>query len=166
MPFLTDQNTVVIIDRGWVATGNAHDAPDSVPQPTMTHLSLVGRLMPGEAALNRTAPLGQIPSIYLPQLAIMNSTKTYLNVYLLLDRESIKEPQAQLLPKPSYGEGNHLSYAIQWILFSLLAFATLIWAVRKEIEFHRAANDPNFVVKSKRKSAVEQDAEIEDSLLK
>jgi hypothetical protein len=165
VPFLTDQNTVVIIDRGWVATGNSHDAPDSVPTPTATELTLVGRLMPGEEALNRTAPEGQIPSIYLPELATMNSAQTYTNAYLLLDHESIRQPQAKVLPKPSYGEGNHLSYAIQWIIFGLLAFGTLFWAVRKELHFYRAANDPNYVAKPKRKSATDKDADAEDLLL-
>ncbi len=165
VPFVTDQNTVVIIDRGWIATGNSHDSPDYVPLPSGAEQSLVGRLMPGEAALNRTAPPGQIPSIDLPSLATMNSAQTYVNAYLLLDHESLKQPQAKVLPKPSYGEGNHLSYAIQWIIFGVLAFATLFWAVRKEMQFYRAANDPSFVIKSRRKSAVDNDADVEDELL-
>ncbi len=165
VPFVTDQNTVIIIDRGWIATGNSHDSPDYVPLPSAAQQSLVGRLMPGEAALNRTAPAGQIPSIYLPQLATMNSAQTYINAYLLLDHESLKQPSAQVLPKPSYGEGNHLSYAIQWIIFGVLAFATLFWAIRKEMQFYRAAHDPTFVVKSRKKSAVDKDADTEDELL-
>lgn len=165
VPFLTEQNTVVVVDRGWLPTGNAQDSPDVIPQPTAQPLTLVGRLQPGEQALNRTAPEGQIPSIYLPQLATMNSAQTYVNAYLMLDSESIKQPQAKLIARPNYGEGNHLSYAIQWIVFGLLAFATLFWAVRKELEFYRAANDPNYVVKPKRKSATDRDAEVEDQLL-
>jgi len=166
VPFLTVQNTVVIIDRGWVATGNSHDAPDAVPTPNDAALFLIGRLMPGEEALNRTAPAGQIPSFYLPQMANMNSAQTYTNAYLLLDHESVRQPQAKVLPKPSYGEGNHLSYAIQWIIFGILAFGTLFWAVRKELHFYRVENDPNYVAKPKRKSATDKDADAEDLLLK
>ena len=165
VPFVTEQNTVIIIDRGWLATGNKQDSPDSVPTPSAAQLTLVGRLMPGEAALNRTAPKGQIPSIYLPAMATLNSAPTYLGAYLMLDSESVKQPQAELIGKPGIGEGNHLSYAIQWIIFGVLAFATLIWAVRKELQFYRAANDPTFVAKPKRKSATDKDAEVEDELL-
>ncbi len=165
VPFLTRNNQVVIIDRGWLPTGNAQDSPDELPSPSEAELTLVGRLMPTEAALNRTAPQGQIPSIDLPSLATMNSAQTYINAYLTLDRESIAQPQAKLLPKPSIGEGNHLSYAIQWIIFSILAILTLVWAIRKEMQFYRAANDPSFVVKPKRKSATDKDAEAEDSIL-
>lgn len=165
VPFLTSQNNVIIIDRGWVATGNTHDYPDSIPQTSAARLTLVGRLMPSEAALNRTAPAGQIPSIYLPALATMNSAQTYINAYLLLDHESIAQPQAKVLPKPSFGEGNHLSYAIQWIIFGLLAFGTLFWAIRKEMQISRASNDPSFKARPRRKSAVDHDAEVEDQLL-
>ena len=165
VPFLSEDNQVVIINRGWVATGATQDSPDFVPTPNSETLTLIGRLMPTEPALNRTAPLGQIPSIDLPSMAVLSSARTYINAYLLLERESVQQPQAKLLPQPNYGEGNHLSYAIQWIIFGVLAFATLIWAVRKELHFYRIANDPSYVVKPKRKSAVDKDAETEDSLL-
>ncbi|MEO0024460.1 MAG: hypothetical protein RL196_901 [Actinomycetota bacterium] len=165
VPFLARNNQVVIIDRGWLPTGNAQDSPDEVPVPNIEELTLVGRLMPTEAALNRTAPTGQIPSIDLPSLATMNSAQTYINAYLTLESESVAQPQAKLLPKPSIGEGNHLSYAIQWIIFSVLAIVTLVWAIRKEMQFYRAATDPNYVIKPKRKSATDKDAEVEDQLL-
>lgn len=165
VPFRTDQNTVVVVDRGWLPTGNAQDSPDHVPAVTDEPMTLVGRLMPGEAALNRTAPEGQIPSIYLPAFATFDSAKTYLNAYLMLDRESVKQPQATKIARPNYGEGNHLSYAIQWIVFGVLAFATLFWAVRKELEFYRAANVPGYVAKPKRKTKTDADAEVEDALL-
>jgi len=165
VPFLSENNEVVIIDRGWVATGSVQDSPDFVPTPNHEQLTLVGRLMPTEPALNRTAPQGQIPSIYLPSLATMNSAQTHINAYLLLDSESVKQPQAKHLPEPKFGEGNHLSYAIQWIIFGVLAFLTLIWAVRKELHFYRAANDPNYVAKPKKKTATDKDAEAEDLLL-
>jgi hypothetical protein len=82
-----------------------------------------------------------------------------------LASESVKQRQVKHLPEPKFGEGNHLSYAIQWIIFGLLAFLTLIWAVRKELQFYRAANDPTYVEKPKRKTATDEDAEAEDLLL-
>jgi cytochrome oxidase assembly protein ShyY1 len=165
VPFLSEDNQVVIINRGWVATGSVEDSPDFVPTPNQARLTLVGRLMPTEPALNRSAPAGQIPSIDLPALATMNSARTFINAYLLLDSESTKQPQVKHLPEPKFGEGNHLSYAIQWIIFGVLAFLTLIWAVRKEKHFYRLANDPNYVVKPKRKSETDKDADAEDALI-
>jgi cytochrome oxidase assembly protein ShyY1 len=35
-------------------------------------------------------------------------------------------------PKPSLDEGNHLSYALQWLLFGLMAFAAFVWAYRND----------------------------------
>jgi cytochrome oxidase assembly protein ShyY1 len=35
-------------------------------------------------------------------------------------------------PKPSLDEGNHLSYALQWLLFGIMAFGAFLWAYRND----------------------------------
>jgi hypothetical protein len=61
-------------------------------------------------------------------------------------------------------EGNHLSYAVQWILFALMGFYALFWAIRQEREYRRLERDPTYVPKSLRNRKV-TDGDIEDRLL-
>jgi cytochrome oxidase assembly protein ShyY1 len=61
------------------------------------------------------------------------------------------------MESPSTDEGNNFSYALQWILFGLMAFAALFWMIRQERD--RALGRVRVRVR-KRAS----DEEIEDSL--
>jgi hypothetical protein len=51
---------------------------------------------------------------------------------------------------------------VQWILFAVMAFAALYWAVRKEIEARAQALNPARAAKKTRKKS---DADIEDEIL-
>jgi hypothetical protein len=58
--------------------------------------------------------------------------------------------------RPVEDEGPHLSYALQWIAFGILAFIGLVWAVRRERTIAAGGTIP------KRR---ERDAEVEDAIL-
>jgi cytochrome oxidase assembly protein ShyY1 len=135
VPFQLDDGTVFIVDRGWLRIGEKQDTPDSVPAPPSGEVTVTARLQQGEPVLpGRTAPHGQVASINLPTVAKLAGTaRTYTGAYGLLDTET---PAVATRPQPAdepvTDEGPHLSYAIQWIAFGLLAFAGLIWAFRRE----------------------------------
>ncbi len=61
---------------------------------------------------------------------------TYTGAYGLVASE---DPAVADMPapavKPTADEGPHLSYALQWIAFGILAFAGLFWAFRRERRF-------------------------------
>jgi hypothetical protein len=38
------------------------------------------------------------------------------------------------MPAPATEEGNNLSYALQWILFGLMAALALLWRIRKDFQ--------------------------------
>lgn len=84
--------------------------------------------------------------------------------YLRLSSEQEPADQAVKLLRPTTDEGNHLSYAIQWLIFGVLAFITLVFTVRKEYDFYRSKNDPNYVPKVRKKTRAEFDQEAEDSV--
>ena len=46
--------------------------------------------------------------------------------------ESPAAPAGAPLAKPSTSEGNHLSYAFQWMAFAILGVVALLWAIRRE----------------------------------
>ena len=136
-PLLLEDGTVFVVDRGWIPPGSAQDAPDAVPAPPDGDVVVVARLKPGEPTLlGRTAPEGQLATIHLESVAELVGEPTYTGAYGLLASEDpavADMPQAAV--KPEADEGPHLSYALQWIAFGVLAFVGLLWAFRRERRF-------------------------------
>lgn len=171
VPFQLDDGTVFIVDRGWVPPGSEQDAPDDVPSPPTGEVTVVARLKAGEPTLaGRSAPAGQVATINLPTIADLVGLPTYTGAYGLLDSE---EPAPATRPaavvKPAPDEGPHLSYAFQWVLFAVMAFIALGWAIRQEYRI-RNADDPaereRAAERERRRAAKPRtDAEVEDELL-
>jgi len=176
VPFQIDssadtQASVIWVDRGWLPLGETPEAPKATPLPKTGSMLVVGRLLSSEAADSRSAPRGQTQSIYLLGLAKTLGAGLHLPVksfysgaYLQLVQESEPGPTGTLADKPSLDEGNHLSYAFQWVIFAIMAFVALGWAIKSERTHLRAAQDPNFVPK-KRKVVGQADMNAEDDLL-
>ena len=170
-PFQTTDGRVFIVNRGWIPTGSAQDYPDHVPEPPSGDMTVVARLKPGEPEIpGRSAPAGQIATIHLPSFAAtLGADRVYTGAYGLLAAESPAAETGSLTPKPALTEGNHLSYAVQWIIFALIAAVGLVWGLRNEYR-HRNADDPK-VVEARRREAERRarrrpsDADEEDALL-
>lgn len=158
VPLLLADGTVFVVDRGWVPAGSTPEAPDSVPAAPEGEVSIVVRLKPGEPEIpGRGAPDGQLATVRLPDVAALLDAPTYTGMYGLLVSEDPAVAETPLAAiRPVEDEGPHLSYALQWIAFGILAFVGLIWAVRRERKI--AAGEIIIVRK-------ERDAEIEDELL-
>lgn len=171
VPFRLDDGSVFVVDRGWVPVGNTQDAPDAVPAAPDGPVTVIARLKPGEPELpGRTAPAGQIATIELHDIAGRIGEPTYTGAYGLMVSESpapTERPTA--LPKPARDEGPHLSYAFQWVVFALLGFIGLGWAIRQEYRVVNA-DDPeerDRAAERERKRArrMPTDAEVEDAVL-
>lgn len=158
VPFQLSSGEIILVERGWIPA-------DSKLQPARDFkvsaetIELNGRIRLGEQTPNRQSPEGQVTSIRLTDLENLTGLNLETGFYLRLVSESpASEEYPQPLGKPVLDEGNHLSYAIQWILFAVMAFIALFWAIRQEIQSRRIEKDPN-LRKPKKKSA---DDEAED----
>ena len=155
---------IVFVDRGWLPTGSKQDSPDVIPQPPTGTVTVQGRLRHSEGTDGRQAPAGQIAFANVPEALVRvgePSTGNYSAVYLLLSSEDPNASTPALASKPDIGEGNHLSYAFQWLLFALMGFGALAWAIRQEYLHRKAAHDPTFVI-PRRKRMGDSDSEFED----
>lgn len=131
VPLLLADGTVFVVDRGWVPDLSAH-GPE-VPAPPRGDVEVVVRLKPGEPAIaGRTAPPGQLATIKLDDVADLVGAPTYTGMYGLLVSEDPTAARPLAAPPPARDEGPHLSYALQWIAFGVLAFIGLFWAIRRE----------------------------------
>jgi cytochrome oxidase assembly protein ShyY1 len=170
VPLQLDDGRVFVIDRGWLPIGDTQDTPDHVPAPPSGAVTVVARLQQSEPVLpGRTAPDGQIPEINLTEVATLAGTagSTFTGAYGLLDSETpppAERPTAA--QEPVTDEGPHLSYAIQWIAFGILAFFGLFWAYRREKRIAALPIEQQAAARAPRQRNSDSDAEdaILDSL--
>jgi cytochrome oxidase assembly protein ShyY1 len=133
VPLRLDSGQTVIVDRGWLPIGNKEQGkPDTVPAPPAGDVTVVVRLLPSEASLNRGAPAGQLAEINLPTYASQLHYPIQTGAYGLMASESpaaATTPTA--LPMPQPDDGTHLSYALQWLAFGVLMFIGFGYAARQ-----------------------------------
>lgn len=134
VPLALENGDTVIVDRGWLPIGNKEAGhPDVVPQPVSGTVEVIGRLKPAEPKLDRGAPAGQLASIDLADYASQLPYPIKTGAYAQLASET---PAAASNPTPfaapSIDEGSHLSYALQWIAFGILAFVGFGYAARMQ----------------------------------
>lgn len=170
-PLRLDDGSIFVVNRGWLPTGQNQDAPDVVPEPPSGRVTVVARLKSGEPTLaGRTASGNEIATINLDDVAQRVDAPTYTGAYGLLDSE---DPPAAERPttvvRPIRDEGPHLSYALQWFVFALLAFIGLGWAARQEyrtVNIDDPAERERAKTRARRDAAKPRgDAEIEDAVL-
>ena len=167
IPFQRQDGVVVGIQAGWLPADDRLNPPKVFPKPSLETQEIWGRIRPSEPTLDREAPAGQIATINLPTFVqkIGVKDRAVTKFYVALGENSFaKGGLPKLLSRPQLDEGNHLSYALQWIVFAVLAFSALVWAVRQEIRFKRMAADPSYRPKV-RKKVGDEDNDAEDIIL-
>lgn len=162
IPFQTETGEVIFVSRGWIPTGANHDSPDSVPLPESGVIALQARILSSEPKLSRTAPNGQIASINVSLAAKQLGITDYLpGAYLRMAEESPNASDITAMPAPSTEEGNNLSYALQWILFALMAASAFFWRLRRDQQEAKGIKPA-----PKRKTRSQLDEAFEDATTK
>jgi cytochrome oxidase assembly protein ShyY1 len=170
-PLLTKTGDVFIVDRGWMPANDNTTDPYLIPNPPSGNVTVVARLKASEPSIpGRGMVDNQVATVELPLIAGVVGQSTYTGAYGLLESETpapADNPPLQAL-KPSLDEGAHLSYALQWIMFGILAFIGLGWAVRNEIRIKNQDTEEGKKAASARaKKRINQPTEedIEDAIL-
>lgn len=137
VPLRLADGAVLLVNRGWVpnATSGARAGltPDAVPAPPVGRVTVVVTLRTGEPARAERLPAGQAASIAVPQLARAVGAPVYPG-YGALRGESpaaAPAPLPPLRPENDGGEGINASYAVQWVLFAVVAVGFPFWYVRR-----------------------------------
>ena len=166
VPFQLVTGEVVAVETGWLPTGSQNDEPDVIPRPSSERVEIIARIRPAEPTLDRDAPQGQIATINIESLIskVQISEPVYKSVYVRLAESYNNSDLPRIQAKPQLTEGNHLSYALQWILFALMAFGALWWAIWQERQIRRMELDPNFKPK-RRKQIGDDDKAAEDGIV-
>ncbi len=164
VPLLLDDGRILLIERGWLAAGQRITEPVSNPLPGSGRHELQLRLRAPEVNLGREPVAGQLASIHPADLsqALARYGDLITDRYGRLVSESPGYSSAPMgMPKPTLSEGNHLSYALQWILFGIMAFAALIWAYRNDRRI-RLEEQGLLAPKIRKKTLSDLDNDFED----
>ena len=131
--------SLIIVNRGFVPTG----AP--VPAPPSGEVQLLARLKEGQVARtgqpsdDGTQQLTEIRRVDLAALG-QQFDQPLAPMYLELLESAPAEPnRVSPVAFPELSEGPHLSYAVQWVIFSISVAAGWVFAVRKSIRAHAGA---------------------------
>ena len=166
VPLRLDDGSIFVVDRGWLPLGDGADAtPDAVPLPPKGEVTVVARLRQAEPALpGRSAPDGQLPSIDVATMVDQLGEPGYTGAYGLLASEDPAAAETPLAAvRPQEDEGPHLSYALQWIAFGVLAFIGLFWAWRRERRIAALPADEQAAARAPKRA--HEDADAEDAIL-
>lgn len=170
-PLLTETGQVFIVDRGWLPANDNSTDPYILPDPPSGTVTVVARLKASESSIpGRDMVDDQVASIELPLIQDVLGKPTYTGAYGLLESENPAPTEATPLPaiKPSLDEGAHLSYALQWIMFGVLAFIGLLWAVRNEIRIKNQDTEEGkkaAEAQAKKRKTQPTEEDIEDAIL-
>ncbi|RPF21782.1 SURF1 family protein [Myceligenerans xiligouense] len=130
---------VVVIDRGFVPLGADGSAPASVPDAPSGEVEVTASLRLDEPPSSRGAPDGQVQAISTAQVLAAGpdgaswADGRTVGAYGALRAESPRPATAPAaLPAPGTDPGSHLSYAFQWVVFSIGALAGYVLLWRRE----------------------------------
>lgn len=172
-PLRTADGALFIVDRGWVPTGNNTDAPDQVPPAPSGTVTVVARLKASEPAIQGRTGVGrQVGTIQLSVVKQkLGGADVYTGAYGLLESQKpspASAPTPTVTDPPTQDEGLHWSYMIQWIIFALIGFFGLGYALRTEYRKrneHDPAEQARAAERARRRAAKRSDADVEDELL-
>jgi len=138
VPLELDDGRILLVNRGFVPQ------TFDIPEVPATDVEVIGRLRPsqerrlGQLTDPADGPLDEAQRLDLDRLAAQFDGPL-VPMYLDLIESSPAEVEGLPAPviAPDLSEGNHLSYAVQWFIFSIALGVGWVLAVRRSIANHR-----------------------------
>ncbi len=140
VPLRASDGRTILIDRGFIARPAGQDFPTTVAPPPEGQVTIVGHVRRNEQGPdNATTPAASsvrlINSDAIARASGLTLVSGYIGVLEMTPAQAGYEPIAT----PPLDEGPHLSYALQWFTFSLIALGGLIVFIRNDIRDRKKA---------------------------
>lgn len=161
----TGAGGVLVVDRGWVPTGEDASAAVDVPAPPAGTVTLTARLRLDERETTRTAPPGQVQAVASSQVLAAGGLDAvpYAAYAQRLAEDPAPAEVPGTLPPPSTDPGSHLSYAFQWWAFALLILGGSVFVARREAALLTEATTGHEVPDEDPRRTSPDDADTDDA---
>jgi cytochrome oxidase assembly protein ShyY1 len=125
-PFVTDEGWAVAVNRGWIPLFFEADAPRPGTEPPTGRVTVVGTVQPSRTAEGfqvADPETGVLSTLARPDVARLGQQLDYPLSPVVLQLEPTGDEQAQPVPLalPALDRGPHISYAVQWFVFTTIA---------------------------------------------
>jgi cytochrome oxidase assembly protein ShyY1 len=132
-PFRLDDGETMLVDRGWVSPNNGQ-VPGYASAPT-GHVTLTARMHPEESNPHRPPLTEQghreVYSVNTTVVSDLTGVHVDPGYFTLVDNQP---GVLNVLPIPQVDSGPFLSYALQWIVFGVMAIFGLGYFTWREIQ--------------------------------
>jgi cytochrome oxidase assembly protein ShyY1 len=132
-PMLLEDGAVVLVNRGFLPLASAFPAAPS------GEISLLGRIRAsserrtGAVSDPATGELTEVQRIDIDRLQQQIDGELVPVYVQLLKSTPAEAPTLSTIVDPEFGNGPHLSYTVQWLVFALCAVGGWIALVRREM---------------------------------
>lgn len=138
-PLRTADGTVVLVDRGFVAVAPGVPLPTTAPPAPSGTVTVVGRVRIDE----KGGPGAEDPNA--GQVRVVNSAKIGRDLGIpvaqgwlqLTSVTPAQDPSFVPVALPTLDEGPHLSYAVQWFLFTAVGVIGVAMFIRADLRDRR-----------------------------
>jgi cytochrome oxidase assembly protein ShyY1 len=137
-PLRRPDGSAVLVLRGWIPLTTSNSTVPDVPPPPAGTVTLTGRVRPTQnpGALAARDPatgiLGTLARVDIPRIQQQTAYPVApAYVEMLSSTPAPAAALPALVPLPTLDDGPHLSYAVQWCIFSACAVVGWVLVVRK-----------------------------------
>jgi len=128
-PFATDAGATVWVNRGWFGAVGPATVTPAIPAAPIGTQAITGAWRVYESAAAgdlEGLPKGMIPAVAPEVLPIQQNAPGYLQLI------SPGQQGLTVIPTPEIDEGQNISYAVQWLLFAMVAMVGWYFFLRRE----------------------------------
>lgn len=131
-PFEADDGTIAWVNRGWIKAAQSATTSPIVPGAPAGPVTVEGLAREMDIAMpsdNDGLPSGQVAAVAAATLPDVGATSEF---YVQVQSSTPEDGDLVPLPLPEIDDARNISYAIQWLLFAVVAVGGWFFFLRRE----------------------------------